>query len=159
MPTTRDLFKKPRIWLGIAALQADAAFLGSFLFFQVYEGYLPCELCWWQRICMYPLALILSVAFFTKDRFGFLRYAVPLLVIGTGVSVFHNTLYYVSMWQRLHPTGTITTCSFKGPSCTAVYIEWLGFITIPFLALTAFAVIAFALRMYVKRERGIGSLA
>ena len=142
----------PRTYLAVASVQAVAALCGS-LWFSDVIGYMHCELCWWQRIFMYPLAVMLPVALFTKEKSAFLRYAVPLVCVGLAVSIFHNSLYYASMWQRLHPTATVTTCSFKGTSCTAVYIEWFGFITIPLLALVAFSVIAASLGLYAKRLR------
>lgn len=144
----KKILTNPRFYLGIASLQAIVAVVGS-LFLSNVIGFEPCILCWWQRIFMYPLAFILSVAFFTRDR-GFLKYVFPLLFVGTAFSLYHNTIYYVSIYQRLHPTSVVTTCSLTGPSCTAVYIEWFGFITIPFLALVAFIVIWVSLGLYRK---------
>jgi disulfide bond formation protein DsbB len=108
------------------------ATLGS-LFFSEVMGLPPCVLCWYQRICMYPLVAISTVALLIHDRRASM-YAWPLALCGLGVATYHNLLYYHVIPE------SITPCA-AGVSCTDRQIEWLGFITIPMLSLSAFAII------------------
>lgn len=116
--------------------------MGSLFFSEVME-LPPCLLCWYQRICMYPLVLIYLSGLFPFDRKVF-RYSLPLIVAGLGIAIYHNLLYYKILPESAAP------CS-QGISCTTVQIEWLGFITIPFLSFTAFLILfilsVFQLRM------------
>ena len=121
------------------------ATLGS-LFFSEVMGLPPCVLCWYQRICMYPLVVISSVALVTRDRRG-ATYAWPLALVGVVVAAYHNLLYY-----HLIP-DSITPCA-TGVSCTDRQIEWLGFITIPLLALTAFVMVVGCLLWFQSRVKG-----
>lgn len=109
------------------------ATLGS-LYFSEVIGYIPCSLCWVQRIFMYPLAVILGIAAVRKDYLQ-IRYALPLAIIGSGFSIYHNLLQKTDWFS-----GTVASCGGPVP-CDADYIYWLGFITIPMLALTAFVLI------------------
>lgn len=113
----------------VVALVATA---GSLFFSEVME-LPPCVLCWYQRIAMYPLVLVIGVGIVMRDA-RWKYYALPLALAGLAVSVYHNLLYY-----GLIPES-ITPCR-EGISCTTVQIEWLGFITIPLMALTAFVLI------------------
>lgn len=119
--------------LQIAFLQAWAATLGS-LYFSEVQNLRPCLLCWYQRILMYPLAIILAVALFRKDR-NVAYYALPLAIIG----------WIIALYQYLLQ---MTTLSKVAPSCDPFYGDcskidfiFLGFVTIPFLSLLAFSVI------------------
>ena len=126
-------FNTPSACCGVVYLAWTVALVataGSLFFSEVME-LPPCVLCWYQRIAMYPLVLIIGSAIITGDR-GWRRYAVPLIVIGLSVAVYHNLLYYNLIEESLAP------CT-QGISCTSRQIEWLGFITIPLLSLTAFA--------------------
>jgi disulfide bond formation protein DsbB len=117
------------LWLAFAvALTATA---GS-LYFSEVAGLEPCTLCWYQRIAMYPLVLILGVAAWRGD-WGVRRYAAPLAAIGAVVATYHVAL------QRL-PGLPSTGCSLTAP-CSAIDLERFGFVTIPFMALVAFAAI------------------
>lgn len=124
--------KKSLMFLQIAWLQAIVAMLGSLYFSDVLH-YPPCVLCWYQRICMYPQVLILGIAMM-KDDVKVLRYTIPLTVVGLGISLYHNMLYYRILSESFKPCQS-------GVSCTAKYIEYYGFVTIPLLALIAFTII------------------
>jgi disulfide bond formation protein DsbB len=121
------------------------ATMGS-LFFSEVMLLPPCVLCWYQRICMYPLAIIFTVGLVAHDR-HVARYAWPLTLVGLAVAIYHNLLYY-----HLIP-DSITPCS-TGVSCTDVQIQWLGFITIPLLSLTAFGIIVVCLVWFRARLEG-----
>lgn len=112
--------------------QSLVATTGSLYFSEVMR-LPPCGLCWYQRIFMYPLVIILAVGIGSTDPRVRL-YALPLAGTGWLIAFYHNLLYY-----KVIPEG-FTTCSL-GVSCTSRQIEWLGFITIPLMSLSAFTVI------------------
>jgi disulfide bond formation protein DsbB len=103
------------------------------LFFSEYIGYEPCKLCWFQRIFMYPQAILLAIACYKNDRRQ-IPYLLPLSVIGGSISLYH----YAE--QKIPGLAKLLPCT-SGVPCNQDYINWLGFITIPFLALIAFILI------------------
>jgi disulfide bond formation protein DsbB len=115
----------------IALLAAWIATCGS-LFISEVIGWQPCLLCWYQRIAMYPLALLLSIGILRRDR-GLHFYVLPLALLGAPISLYHYLLIKTNLFAA--PPCTV------GIPCTVDYIDWLGFINIPFLALTAFLII------------------
>lgn len=120
------------------------ATLGS-LYFSEIKGYIPCELCWVQRIFMYPLTIILGIAAFNNER-HIKKYVLPLSLIGGSISLYH---YLV---QKVPGFAAIKPC-VQGVPCNVQYINWLGFITIPFLALTAFTLISIFMILMFRHER------
>ena len=136
-----------RVWVPLFALWLVSlvATLGS-LFFSEVMGLPPCVLCWYQRVCMYPLAVISTVALVIRDRRAS-SYAWPLALFGLGVAAYHNLLYYHVIPE------SITPCT-AGVSCTDRQIEWLGFITIPLLSLCAFAIVVGCLLWFRARLKG-----
>ena len=119
----------------VAALAAIIATLGS-LYYSEVAGYIPCKLCWYQRILMYPLVAVLLVGLISRDDLLH-RYVLPLSLIGIFVSAYH---YLV----QLNVLGGSTVCR-SGVPCSGRYVNWLGFITIPLQALTAFTIITLAM--------------
>lgn len=117
---------------------------GSLFFSEVME-LLPCLLCWYQRIAMYPLVLIIAIGILLRDK-RMKIYALPFSMIGLLISIYHNLLYYGFIPQE------ITPCT-QGVPCNAVQIEWLGFITIPLMGLAAFIVITACLIFYRQEEQ------
>lgn len=115
-----------------AWIVATVATLGS-LFFSEVMKLPPCSLCWYQRICMYPLVAILLVGLFPLDKSVF-RFSFPLVIIGHIIAIYHNLLYYKILPESAAPCA-------QGISCTTAQIEWLGFITIPLMSLIAFTII------------------
>jgi disulfide bond formation protein DsbB len=113
------------------------------LFFSEVMDLPPCVLCWYQRIAMYPLVVIVAVGIVLGDR-RWKWYALPLALAGFAISVYHNLLYY-----GLIPES-ITPCT-EGISCTSRQIEWLGFITIPLMALVSFSLVLIFLFIYRPR--------
>ncbi len=121
-----------QVYGGIMALAvALTATLGS-LYFSEVAGFVPCTLCWYQRILMYPLTLIALVGVIKQDEY-LPFYVWPLSVLGAGVSSYH-TLIQSGVFS--HPA----TCTVGVP-CSLRYVNYLGFITIPLMALTAFVLI------------------
>ncbi len=123
---------------------ALAATLGS-LFFSEVMKLPPCVLCWYQRIFLYPLVFVIPVALVLKDtKIHF--YMLALLVPGLLVAVYHNLLYYGVIAESLSPCR-------EGISCTSKQIEWLGFITIPLLSLSAFIFLNVLCLIQIKTQR------
>lgn len=129
--------------LGIFGL-ALVATLGS-LYFSEIRGYEPCELCWYQRILMYPIVLISGIAIYQKNA----RIALTTLVfssIGALTSGYHYAIQKIDFFGERAPACGVV-------SCTGEYINYLGFITIPFLALVAFIGIATISLILVKHNK------
>lgn len=116
----------------IALLASWIAMLGS-LYFSEVMGFVPCELCWYQRILMYPLTAVLAVGLLVRDRY-LPKIVLPLSTLGIFVSLYHYLLEKTDLFDA------VTVCSM-GVSCTTMWINWFGFVTIPFLALVAFTII------------------
>jgi disulfide bond formation protein DsbB len=119
-------------WL--AAAVAATAMAGS-LYYSESAGFVPCELCWYQRIAMYPLVPLLAIAAIRRELLTI--YVVVIAGIGALISIYHYQL-------QLFPDQA-STCSLDVP-CTTQYVDVLGFVSIPFMAGCGFlAIIALAL--------------
>lgn len=105
-----------------------AALFGS-LFFSEVMKFPPCDLCWYQRILLYPVALIVMAGLFWESK-EINRYVTPFAWLGLAVAIYHNLVYYKII-------QIIVPCSETAP-CTAQQLNYLGFITIPLLSLVAF---------------------
>ena len=129
--------------LPLAAAVTTTCALGS-LYFSEIVNYKPCIMCWYQRTMMYPLAVILIVATFTKDKKVW-RYATPLATIGIIFSTYHWFL------ERF-PNLDAGVCDVEVP-CEFVWFENFGFVTLPFMALTGFlAVLVFTTLPNTQKE-------
>lgn len=116
----------------LAWLTATLATLGA-LFMSEIMALAPCVLCWYQRIFMFPLVVILALGLFPFDP-KVVRYALPLGLIGLAVAAFHLLLVAGYIPE------TLTPCR-QGIPCSTVQIEWFGFLTIPLLSFLAFLTI------------------
>ncbi|WP_372636094.1 disulfide oxidoreductase [Cohnella sp.] len=127
-------------WLFNAWAVAVVATAGS-LYLSEYLHFVPCSLCWYQRIFMYPLTILLGIASWRGQK-QIVPYALPLVAIGAGFSVYH-----IAVQELPHgPDGP-----FCGPvSCMNDVLNAFGFLTVPMLALTAFAMI-FACLLFARR--------
>jgi len=115
---------------------ATASTLGALFFSEVLE-LPPCVLCWYQRIFMFPLALLLPFGLFPFDP-KVVRYALPLALPGTAIAVFH-----VLLVAGVVPES-VTPCSRDVP-CSETQIEWFGFVSIPLLSAEAFTLVTLLL--------------
>jgi disulfide bond formation protein DsbB len=123
------------LWL---AFLVAAVTTGGSLFFSEIAHFVPCELCWYQRICMYPLSIITLLMALADDHRA-ARYLLPLPVVGAGVSVYHLLVENGVVKQT-------QACLLSAPGgCATKWIDEFGFVTIPTLALTAFALVFAAL--------------
>ena len=125
----RDTFAGTELWIGFVI--ALAATLGS-LFFSEYSDFIPCRLCWFQRIAMYPLVIILLVGAIRRDRAA-VYYALPFPIIGIIVGTYHKYI-------EINPDAESAGCKIGAP-CATKWIEEFGYVTIPVLALSTFAAI------------------
>jgi disulfide bond formation protein DsbB len=132
------------VWTYLAWLVAIAATVGS-LYFSEIRQFVPCTLCWWQRIFMYPLVVVLGVATFRQDHQVW-RTALPLSLVGLATATYHYLLQKV-------PAFTPPASCALGVPCNVQYINWFGFVTIPFLALVAFAGITVAMVALLRVDR------
>jgi disulfide bond formation protein DsbB len=124
-------------------LVALVATLGS-LYFSEIRRFIPCTLCWYQRILMYPLVVIFIVGLIERDRI-LPNYVLPFSLVGILVSGYHYALQN-SVFSNAQ------TCTIGIP-CTVRYVNYLGFITIPFMALTAFTLISVAMFAVIWARR------
>jgi disulfide bond formation protein DsbB len=117
--------------LRLAWVMAVVATLGSLYYSQI-AHFIPCEYCWYQRIAMYPLAVILGIAVVRRDE-GVRRYVLPLAVVGGAISTYHYVI------QRF-PDLAAGSCSTTVP-CTTALVWKFEFVSIPLMALASFGVI------------------
>jgi disulfide bond formation protein DsbB len=134
MPAIKKILNKDnaKYLLYISWIQSLLATLGSLYFSEILH-YPPCVLCWYQRIFMYPLVLLIPVAVIKKDK-NIPYYLLPLVTIGGIIAIYHNLLYWKIIPEAQAPCQA-------GISCTSKFIEWFGFVTIPFLSFLGFALI------------------
>lgn len=134
MPATAPTADPSTAWTLVFAawLIATASTLGALFFGEVMK-LPPCVLCWWQRIFMFPLALILPLGLFPFDR-KVIRYALALAVPGALVALFHQLLVAGLIPETIQP------CT-QGVPCSQTVISWFGFLTIPLLSIAAFIVV------------------
>lgn len=130
-----------RLFAWIVSLIAT---LGS-LYFSEIRGFIPCELCWYQRILMYPLVVILGIGFYKKDKLLPL-YVLPFSIVGMAVGLLHY------LHQKTDFFREAIQCT-QGVPCSGQYINWLGFITIPFLSMTAFFLLTISIIILIYTEK------
>jgi hypothetical protein len=116
----------------VAWIVAIVTTLGS-LYYSEHAGFIPCELCWYQRILMYPLVIVLGVAWLRRDAKAWIT-AAPFVVIGAPVSLYHWLV------ERVPSFAEGSSCSIVAP-CTTPYFEKLGFVTLAWMCLSSFLLI------------------
>lgn len=117
-----------RVALPLAWIIALVTMLGS-LYYSRIQHYIPCELCWYQRICIYPFAVMLGIAAVRRDA-GIRVYAIPVLAIGAVIAAYHSWI------QAYPPVDGTSFCTADAP-CTLRYVWEFGFVSLPFMALSA----------------------
>ena len=116
----------------ICWIVASVSTLGSLFFSEIME-LAPCALCWYQRVFMFPLVIILLVGLFPFDK-SIIKYTLPLAIAGWGFAFYHYLLYSGFIPESIQP------CS-QGVSCSETYLDLFGFLTIPMLSLISFSII------------------
>jgi len=137
-PDASDLLDGMGIWL--AWIVAVVATAGSLIYSEVVH-FVPCRLCWFQRIAMYPLSIILLVGAIRREALV-KYYALPLSVVGAVISIWHYLI-------QAFPSLESGSCDLANP-CSARYVEVFGFISIPFMAGAGFILISVLLAFYVR---------
>lgn len=130
--------------LYLALLQSIVATLGS-LYYSEIRHFTPCMLCWYQRILMYPLIIILTVGILRRDKYLH-HYVLPMSILG-GLIAF----YHVLLQKGILPEA-VAPCAI-GASCAVKYTGYFGFITIPMMSLAAFIVITICMLVYRKVQK------
>ena len=123
----RRLFWGYELWAGFVVA---AIATGGSLFLSQIANYPPCEMCWFQRICMYPLSILLLLMAYRSD-YRAARYLFPLPLVGACASIYHIAIE--NRWVT-EPQA----CTASGPPCDTKWINYFGYMTIPTLALTGF---------------------
>lgn len=139
-PEAALIFGDKAVWLAWAV--ALVATFGSLVYSEVIH-FVPCRLCWFQRIAMYPMSIVLLVGAIRRD-FQVKYYALPLSLLGLGISIYH---YLVQTFPSLEGGA----CDPSNP-CSAKYVDIFGFVSIPFMAGAGFMVIAVLLGLYVNKN-------
>lgn len=119
---------------------ASIATIGS-LFLSEVAMFVPCKLCWWQRIFMYPTAIISLIALIRNDKKAII-YILPLSLIGAGIAAYH---YVMQLFPNL------LECSEEVAKCSTIQFAEFGYMTIPVMALTAFILIAISSLMILRK--------
>lgn len=135
------------VWPVIIATSAGSVVLS--LVYSEYFGFVPCSLCWLQRIALYPQALFALMAFKTKEHIYFPLYSIALSVFGLGVAVYH---YVYQFLPRETSSAEVIPCLADGSAdCAVRIIDLFGFVTFPFLSAVTFA---FLIILYLNLRRG-----
>lgn len=135
-----DVVRPHALWW--AFVVAASSMAGSLWFSEV-ANYAPCKLCWYQRVAMFSLAIVLLVAALRRDR-GIVPYAVTLAAVGATVSTYH----YLVEW---FPTLETNVCSADVP-CTTVWFRTFGFVSLAFMAFSGFVAVATVLMCSSPRK-------
>lgn len=139
----RETLLGGELWLAWAV--ALTATLGS-LFFSELAHFIPCHLCWYQRICMYPLAVILLVGALRRQVRPAVQTAFLFPIVGIGIASYH-------IYLEQNPGAQTSGCKVGGTTCATEWIDKFGYITIPVLSLTAFTAILVLLAVaWTRRE-------
>jgi disulfide bond formation protein DsbB len=136
----------------VGFLAALLATLGSLIYSDVI-GYEPCKLCWYQRIFMYPLVLVLGMALWKKHEW-IKPYGILLSVVGALIAAFH----YLGQigWN---PLGLECLAIGYSTSCAKNFVLEFGYITIPLMAFSAFVLIALSLWYSMKKDKEVSITA
>jgi disulfide bond formation protein DsbB len=137
-PEAAGLLGDKAIWLAFAV--AAVCTVGSLMYSELFH-YIPCRLCWFQRIAMYPLAVILLVGAIRREAVV-KYYAIPIALIGLAISIYHNLVQFF-------PSLEGGSCDPAVP-CSARSIEMFGFMDLPFMAGAGFILITILLAFYTK---------
>ncbi len=142
MPETKEKIDLDWGLLFACWLIATVGVLGS-LFYSEIVKFAPCSLCWYQRIGLFPLAILFTQGLLSYDR-SVVRFSLPLAAFGWLAAAFHNLLYAGIIPERLSP------CS-QGVPCTNVYPKLFGIFSIPMLSLLTFTMLVVLLLALRRR--------
>ena len=133
-------------WLEFVMIVALVSTLGS-LFYSEVAHFTPCVLCWYQRILMYPQPLLAYLALVRKERTFIKPYLVAMSLVGFAVALYHNAIQWLPTLFPLAP------CDASGVSCAKIYPVAFGWVTIPMMSATAFALLLTILLVYGRPSK------
>ncbi len=124
-----------------------SAVIGSLVYSNI-VGFPPCDLCWWQRVFMYPQLIVVFMAMRRKDK-TIIDYLVPLSVAGAIVALYHSFI------QWGYSFGATGGCEAIGGECAKVYFKVYSYITIPFMSFTVFVFIIALKMIYYHKNKAL----
>ena len=127
-------------WLIALISTLSALFIGEVM------GRNPCVLCWYQRVAMFPFAVVLGIACYLSDL-DVRRYALPLAIAGGAIAFWHSLLFAGFVSEAIQP------CTQNGPSCSGEDQVLFGYLPLPYISLAAFCLISLLLFLSTKKER------
>jgi len=139
-------YLRPYAWYLMIATTTGSLVLS--LVYSEYFGFVPCSLCWLQRIALYPQALLSVIAYRLKDQVMFPLYGLALSIFGLGVAVYHYI--YQSLPSEMLAAGVLPCLTDGSSDCAAKVFEMYGFVTFPFLSAVTFA---FLIIIYINLLR------
>lgn len=125
----------PYIWLLLSGVILGA--VATTLLYSEILGFVPCSLCWLQRVALYPQVFLLIAAYKIKDTTYFPRYGMVLSIFGLAVAVYQYI--YQALPQELHDAGLLPCLADGSSDCAKKVMELFGFVTFPFLSAVIFA--------------------
>ena len=123
------------------------AAMGGSLFYSEVVGFPPCVLCWWQRVFIYPQAVLFALALWKRDL-GVFLYSGTLSTMAGVVALYHSYVYWGGK--------SLLPCTALGGACDKIYVMEFGYITIPTMSLTVvlyLLLIAWINRLYKNENR------
>lgn len=112
--------------INIAIVVSLGAVLGS-LYYSNVVGFPPCSLCWWQRVFLFPIPIVLIMGKIKKDV-KVMDYIIPLAVLSAFIALYQSYVYLGG--------SSILPCTAEGGDCSKIYVMAFGYITIPVMSLT-----------------------
>lgn len=143
VPELRFLVDLARTWALPAAFILALSTTAMSLYYSEVLLVEPCPLCWWQRIFVYPQTIILALALYSRDL-SIARYSIALSVIGAGFALYHHVL-------QVMPAGSLP-CPAAAVSCSQRFVFEFGFVTLPLMGLSVFAMLI-VLMLFVREAR------
>ncbi len=138
-------FVSPFVWPILMLVTVGSVLLS--LVYSEYFGFIPCSLCWLQRIALYPQALFAVMAFRTKEHIFYPTYSIALSIFGFGVACYQ---YVYQMLPKEVTTSALPCLADGSADCAAKIIDLFGFVTFPFLSAVTFA---FLIILYLNLKR------
>lgn len=143
-----EQFIEPHVWIAIMAVSFGG--VASTLLYSEVFGFVPCSLCWLQRVSLYPQALMSVVAFKQKDATHFPLYSMVLSAFGFIVGVYQYI--YQALPTELLESGLMPCLADGSADCSKKVMEVFGFVTFPFLSAVLFAFL-FVVYLHMRRAR------
>lgn len=147
-----EKFIEPYVWLILIATSLGG--VATTLLYSEVFGFIPCSLCWLQRVALYPQALMSVLAFQCKDSLNFPRYGMALSIFGFVVAVYQYI--YQAIPQEVLESGVMPCLADGSADCSKKVMEVFGFVTFPFLSAVLFVFLfVIYLHLYNRRNSSV----